>query len=231
MSDAQNSLAALADWLGEGGPRPRTATEFVEAGLRQAILLGKLAPGTPLRQEELATLFGVSRMPVREALRQLEAQALVDFEPHKGAVVTEISAADAADNYAIRRALEPAALALSIPNLTEIEFERAEELFNDLDREDDQARLGDLNRRFHLCLYGAAGHPKFLALVAAQLAAGDRYLRFHLAARGRDHMAQDDHFALLSAARAGNIAEAQAVLIRHLDVAETSIARFFAERG
>jgi DNA-binding GntR family transcriptional regulator len=224
-------LAGLATLLGQQPNRPRTATEFVEAALRLAILGGHIAPGTPLRQEDLAALFGVSRMPVREALRQLEAQALVDFEPHKGAVVTEISAEDAADNYAIRRALEPAALALSIPNLTGDDFERAEELLSDLDGEEDQARLGDLNRRFHLCLYGAAGRPKLLALVNAQLATADRYLRFHLAAKGRDHLAQAEHRALLAACRARDAAAAQAVLLQHLDTAAETIARFFAERG
>lgn len=231
MPETPAPLAALAAWLGEVGHRPRTATEFVEVGLRQAILTGRLAPGTPLRQEELAALFGVSRMPVREALRQLEAQALVEFEPHKGAVVTEISAEDAADNYAIRRALEPAALALSIPNLTEADFERAAELIADLDQEADQARLGDLNRRFHLCLYGAARRPKLVALVAAHLATADRYLRFHLAAKGRDQLAQDEHRALLAAARARDTVAAQAILVQHLDTAAETIARFFAERG
>ncbi len=231
MRETPPPLAALADWLGTAQTRPRTATEFVEAGLRQAILSGTLAPGTPLRQEELAILFGVSRMPVREALRQLEAQALVEFEPHKGAVVTEISAEDAADNYAIRRALEPAALVLSIPNLTDGDFERAEELIGDLDGEVDQARLGDLNRRFHLCLYGAAGRPKLIALVAAQLATADRYLRFHLAAKGRDHLAQHEHRALLAAARARDGAAAQAILRQHLDTAAATIAEFFAGRS
>ncbi|WP_207436410.1 GntR family transcriptional regulator, partial [Sabulibacter ruber] len=62
-------------------PRFRTATEFVEATLGAAILDGVLAAGAPLRQEELAAAFGVSRMPVREALRQLEATALVEFHP------------------------------------------------------------------------------------------------------------------------------------------------------
>ncbi len=231
MSVEESPLAGLAGLLAHQPNRPRTATEFVEAGLRQAILTGKIAPGTPLRQEELAALFGVSRMPVREALRQLEAQALVEFEPHKGAVVTEISAEDAADNYAIRRALEPAALALSIPHLTDEDFARADEVMADLDGEADQARLGDLNRRFHLCLYGAAGRPKLLALVNAQLAAADRYLRFHLAVKGRDHLAQTEHRALLDAARARDVAAGQAVLLQHLDTAAETIARFFAERG
>ena len=100
---------SLASVAAAAGHRHRTATEFVEASLRVAILEGRLSSGTPLRQEEIASAFGVSRMPVREALRQLEAQALIDFVPHKGAVVTAISAEDAADNYAIRLALEPAA--------------------------------------------------------------------------------------------------------------------------
>ena len=76
-------------------PRYRTATEYVEGTLRQGILSGALPGGMALRQEELAATFGVSRQPVREALRQLEAQALIDFFPHRGPVVTEISAADA----------------------------------------------------------------------------------------------------------------------------------------
>ena len=113
--------SALSQLLEAAPPRYRTATEFVEATLREAILSGAIAPGTPLRQEELATTFKVSRMPIREALRQLEAQALVDFEPHRGAVVVQITLLDAMDNYAIRAALEPQALRLSIPHLTEEE--------------------------------------------------------------------------------------------------------------
>ena len=129
-------FAELSAVIAEAGGRHRTATAFVEATLRAAILSGRLAGGTPLRQEDLAAAFGVSRMPVREALRQLEAQALLDFVPHKGAVVTEISAADAADTYAIRMALEPAALTLSIPHLTEVEFGRATDLLHDMDAEE-----------------------------------------------------------------------------------------------
>ena len=111
-----SALPELSALIAESGGRHRTATAFVEATLREAILSGRLAGGTPLRQEDLAAAFGVSSMPIRESLRQLEARALLDFVPHKGAVVTEISAADAADTYAIRLALEPAALNLSIPH-------------------------------------------------------------------------------------------------------------------
>jgi DNA-binding GntR family transcriptional regulator len=224
-------LSDLAALIAESGGRHRTATAFVEATLRTAILTGRIAGGTPLRQEDLAAAFGVSRMPIREALRQLEAQALLDFVPHKGAVVTEISAADAADTYAIRMALEPAALALSIPRLTAADLARAEQLIADMDAEADAGQLGELNRRFHMTLYGAAGHPKLLALAESQLAAFDRYLRFQLTAKGRSHLSQDDHRAMLAAARAGDSERAVAVLRGHLTVAAETIAAFFAARG
>lgn len=211
--------------------RYRTATAFVEEQLRVAILSGRLPGGAPLRQEEIAAAFGVSRMPVREALRQLEAQALLDFIPHKGAVVTEISAADAADIYAIRLALELAALERSLPNLTQSDLERAEELVSEMDQEQDPSRIGELNRRFHMTLYGAAGQPKLIALTENYLASFDRYLRFQLAAKGRAQLSQEGHKALLAAAKARDIKQATEILRRHLSEAATAIAAFFAERG
>jgi DNA-binding GntR family transcriptional regulator len=223
-------LSALSALIAASGVRHRTATAFVEAILREAILTGRLAGGTPLRQEDLAAAFGVSRMPVREALRQLEAQALLDFVPHKGAVVTEISAADAADTYAIRMALEPAALTLSIPNLTDIEFERAADLVHDMDVEDDPGRMGELNRRFHMTLYGAAPHPKLIALTESQLSSFDRYLRFQLAAKGREHLSQEDHRGMLAAARKRDCLAAVEILQGHLKTAAANLAAFFAER-
>jgi DNA-binding GntR family transcriptional regulator len=225
------ALGELSALIAEAGGRHRTATAFVEATLRTAILSGRLAGGTPLRQEDLAAAFGVSRMPVREALRQLEAQALLDFVPHKGAVVTEISAADAADTYAIRMALEPAALTLSIPNLTEVEFARAADLLHDMDAEEDPGRMGELNRHFHMTLYQAAPHPKLLALTESQLSSFDRYLRFHLAAKGREHLSQDEHRAMLVASRARDCTRAVAILRDHLTTAAATIAAFFKSRG
>lgn len=228
QADVLASLKGLVDGV---APRFRTASEYVEATLRAAILSGRLAGGIPLRQEELAEIFGVSRMPVREALRQLEAQALVDFVPHRGAVVTEISADDAADNYAIRLALEPMALRLSIPHLTEDDFVLAGDLIAEMDEEADPGRMGELNRRFHLSLYARAGRTKLLLLVEQQLAAADRYLRFHLAAKGREHMSQQDHRAMLDAARQRDIPAAIQSLEGHLRTAADTIAAFFATRG
>jgi DNA-binding GntR family transcriptional regulator len=223
--------AALQALIGRGGPRYRTATEYVEAILREGILTGRLPAGMPLRQEDIARLFGLSRMPVREALRQLEAQALIDFAPHKGAVVTDISLEDAVDTYVIRRALETAALRLSIPALTSADIDLASDLIADMDAETDPLRLGALNRRFHMTLYARAGRPKLIQLVETQLTSFDRYLRFHISAYGRDHMAQADHRALVQAAAARDVETAVRVLEGHIDTAVDTIKQFFEARG
>ena len=139
------------------GAGSATAEQEAYCHILDGIRSGRFGPGDRLIPEVLAAGLGMSRMPVREALRQLEAQALIDFVPHKGAVVTEISASDAADTYAIRLALEPAAFALSIPHLNDEDFSRAADLIAEMDAEPDPSRMGELNRRFHMSLYARAG--------------------------------------------------------------------------
>jgi DNA-binding GntR family transcriptional regulator len=220
----------LATVIERTRPRFRTATEFVEAALREAILCGALPGGAPLRQEELAAAFGVSRMPVREALRQLEARALVDFHPHRGAVVAEISAEESADIGTIRAALEPAALRLSLPHLGPADFTLADELIAEMDGEADPGRMGELNRRLHMTLYARAGKPRLLALVEQHLAAADRYLRFQFTALGYQPRSQDEHRALLAACRAGDAAAACGVLVRHVALAGDELTAFLGDR-
>lgn len=224
------SLPSLFAAIAHDGGRHLTATAFVEASLRTAILSGRLPGGTALRQEDLATAFGVSRMPIREALRKLEAQALIDFKPHKGAVVTTISASDAADVYAIRMALEPAIFIRSIPNLMPDDFERAEDLIVEMDSEQDQGRMGELNRRFHMTLYGAAVCPKFLELTESYLVSFDLYLRFHLAVNVSGYLGQDEHRAMLAAAKRRDTLQAVEILQTHINTAAQAIQAFLNTR-
>ncbi|MBK4720026.1 GntR family transcriptional regulator [Azospirillum sp. YIM DDC1] len=220
----------LSRLVARAQPRHRTTAEFVEATLREAILTGVIAPGTPLRQEDLAETFGVSRMPVREALRQLEARALAEFHPHRGAVVAEISAADGADIGAIRMALEPMALRLSLPALTAADLDQAEELIAEMDGEADPGRMGELNRRFHMTLYARAGRPRLLALTEQHLLAADRYLRFQFAALGYRPRSQDEHRALLAACRAGDADEACRLVTEHVGQAAEQLTAFLEGR-
>ena len=136
------------------GPIPaHLARSVIEESLRNAILDGRLPCGTAIRQQALASLFGVSRMPVREALRQLEAQGLLQVVQHKGAVVAPLIEDDALQTYELRLLLEAQALRLSLPLLTEADFETAAGYIEALEAETDLSRTGTLNRQFHQALY------------------------------------------------------------------------------
>ncbi len=188
------------------GPIPaHLARSVIEASLRNAILDGRLPCGTAIRQQALATLFGVSRMPVREALRQLEAQGLLQTVQHKGAVVAPLIADDALETYELRLLLETQALRLSLPLLSEEDFEVAAGYIEALEVETDWSRMGTLNRQFHQALYCKAQNKKLLALIDEGLIEEERFLRFNLEQMNLGKLSQDDHRALLRHARARDI--------------------------
>jgi DNA-binding GntR family transcriptional regulator len=114
--------------------------------------------------------------------------------------------------------------------LTLADLERADDLIAEMDREENPGRVGELNRRFHMTLYGAAGRAKLIALTESYLASFDRYLRFQLAAKGRAHLSQDEHRQMLEAARQGDAERAIAILCDHISAAANTIEAFFAEQ-
>nr|WP_243432235.1 MULTISPECIES: GntR family transcriptional regulator [Pseudomonas] len=205
---------------------PHQARGVIEERLRSAILDGRLPPGTAIRQQELATLFGVSRMPVREALRQLEAQSLLKVEMHKGAVVAPLIGEDAVDTYALRVLLETEALRQSIPLLDANDIASARGYIQQLENETRHAEIGRLNRLFHMSLYNKAPNKKLLRLIEDELNEEERFLRFHLSSMGLGKLTQDDHNALADAAGDKLVDEAVTVLERHLNNASRVIRKY-----
>lgn len=192
------------------------ARSVIEETLRNAILDGRLPCGTAIRQEALAQLFGVSRMPVREALRQLEAQGLLQVVQYKGAVVAPLIEDDSLETYELRQLLEAQALRLSVPLLSKEDFEEAEGYIEALEVETDFGKIGTLNRQFHQALYGKAPNKKLLALIEAGLIEEERFLRFNLEQMNLGKLCQDDHRALLRHARANDVEACIAELQLHL---------------
>lgn len=204
----------------------KTTPTLLADALRTAILRGILKGGQVLRQEELAASFGVSRMPLREAFRQLEAEGLLTIYPHKGAVVTELSALEAQELYEIRLALETTALAKAIPNLTPAHLVRAEKLLNQADGESDIGRWGELNWQFHAALYQAAGRPRLLAMLERLHLSVDRYMRLELAALDYRPRSQAEHRELLQACRQGDSDRALKLLQEHIETAGKLLVTF-----
>ncbi|AQT91834.1 MULTISPECIES: GntR family transcriptional regulator [Pseudomonas] len=199
------------------GPIPaHLARSVIEETLRNAILDGRLPCGTAMRQQELASLFGVSRMPVREALRQLEAQSLLHVVTHKGAVVAPLIEDNSAETYELRMLLESEALRLSIPLLTEADIAEADAIIVALEQEKDYSEIGRLNRLFHMALYGKAPNQRLLNLVEHGLNEEERFLRYNLEAMGLGETSQEDHRELLNLVAQKKTQESILTLRNHL---------------
>nr|WP_302184398.1 GntR family transcriptional regulator [Pseudomonas donghuensis] len=221
----------MSEILGGEQVPPHLARTVIEERLRSAILDGRLEPGLALRQQELATLFGVSRMPVREALRQLEAQSLLQVVAHKGAVVAPLIGEDAVDTYALRVILESEALRQSIPLLDADDIALARSYIAQLENETRHAEIGRLNRLFHMSLYSKASNQKLLRLIENELNEEERFLRFHLSSMGLGKLTQDDHIGLVDAANDKSVEEAVRILERHLNNGAKTIKAYLSRQS
>ncbi|GFM66559.1 GntR family transcriptional regulator [Pseudomonas cichorii] len=218
--------AFLCSVLGNEQPPAHLARAVIEEKLRNAIIDGSLPSGTALRQQELATLFGVSRMPVREALRQLEAQSLLRVETHKGAVVAPLITEDAVDAYGLRILLESQALRLSIPLLDAEDLATARRCIEALEVETDYSKMGTLNRLFHMALYAKTPNKRLMRLVEEGLNEEERFLRFNLSSMGLGKLSQDDHWELLRLAEEKAVEEIVGALQNHLNRGVKAITQY-----
>ncbi|MBA3450325.1 MAG: GntR family transcriptional regulator, partial [Chloroflexia bacterium] len=139
--------------------------QVVTRHLRDAILEGRLKAGARTRQEAVAQELGTSRIPVREALRQLENEGLVSLVPHSGARVAKFDHGEYTELYRIREELEPLAIAESAPRLTDGDIDTLRGLMLQIERTNDAGVWLDLDRRFHLASYAAAPMPRLLKLI------------------------------------------------------------------
>jgi DNA-binding GntR family transcriptional regulator len=174
-TDQNEKLAAIIDAARSDNV---TAQDVVLASVRKAILSGVLGPGARLRQEELADVFGTSRIPVREALRALEYEGLVTSVPHRGFTVTALDADDVEEVYDLRILLESEAVRLALPLLTDDDLDDLEKLFRamqDAGVPDDQLAARE---QFYLRLYSVTGRPRLVGLIMRLRAEVARVLRW-----------------------------------------------------
>ena len=133
-----------------------TAPSRVVETLRDEILNGTLAPGDRLRQEDIALRFSASRQPVRDALRQLEGDGLVNLVANSGAWVSKLSESECFEAYEVRERLEPLLISHSIPNLKPAQIQRLTELVAEIEKTKDLEQFLRLDREFHLLSYAGA---------------------------------------------------------------------------
>ncbi len=204
----------------------KNTVEMITRALRADILNGTLQSRQPLRQDEIAAKFGVSKIPVREALFQLKSEGLVTFIPNRGAAVSELSPAEVDEIYTMRIALETVALQRAIPNLTIGNLAQATEILNAIDQEQNIVRWGELNWEFHATLYAPANMPRLMNWVEALHVNVARYLVIYLDSLDYQTVSQQEHRAIVDACRQGDIEAATTHLTQHLQSASRHLVAF-----
>jgi DNA-binding GntR family transcriptional regulator len=188
-------------------------SNFIASLLRELIITGDLKPGEQLRQRDLAERFGVSVTPVREALRWLESEGLVNYDAHKGSTVVQAEAGATKEKYQIRAVLEGLAAFLAAPKISDDDI-RELESYNERLAEADlgPGEVNDLNRTLHFRIYEMAGSPLLLALMRLLW---QSFPQGPQVARPRDESVAE-HKQLIEALKSRDAARAQAITQRHI---------------
>jgi DNA-binding GntR family transcriptional regulator len=205
-----------------------STSELIAGALRSAILRGRYKANQPLRQDLIAEELGVSKIPLREALVQLKAEGLVRIMPKRGAVVSELSATEVAEIYAMRIALETLAIKKAFPRLRPPDLIRARSVLKIIDSGAEKSQWSDLNWEFHAILYQAADMPLLMQTIHHLHNNVARYLIIYLDRLSASDLSQKEHWSLLSACREKTATTAKNVLATHLRHASERLVAYLS---
>jgi DNA-binding GntR family transcriptional regulator len=214
--DAKVSPPSSLETLPAPENESRSAAAVVVDALREGILHGNLKGGDRLRQDAVATRFGVSQMIVREAFRQLVTEGFLKAEPRRGVSVAVLAADEAWEMTRLRSLIEAQALEWAIPQMTKSDFSEANRILSELDKEKSIDRIISLNARFHEVLYAPSGKERTLSLIAMLRLNFERYLRFTWDATPHLGQSQQEHRQILERCKARDVEAACTILKSHI---------------
>jgi DNA-binding GntR family transcriptional regulator len=214
--------------------RPPTAQEAVLAELRRLITAGLLRPGQQIVQDALAVQFGVSRVPLREALKILEGEGQVTYVAHRGYFVTELSLSDLIEVYRIREILEAEAVSIAVPQMTAEDIHRLEGAERDVRAAADIAdvvAMTSANRRLHFAILDACALPRLVWLIRLLWDATEVYRSVYYNEAHNRELVDSEHRALVAAVRAGDATAALVVLTEHREHAIEALRPVLEQAG
>ncbi|MGB3873926.1 MAG: GntR family transcriptional regulator [Stenotrophomonas sp.] len=195
--------------------------------IRSLILSGELAPGSKIPQDALATRFGTSRIPIREALSRLESDGLVVMKPNRGAWVARLDLEECLEIYKIRERLEPLVLGEAVAKLTDAEIDTLEALVTQMAATDDPDTFLSLDRQFHLASYQAAGMHQLGGMVERFWNSTQPYRRAFTRLIGREGnwVIHAEHKLIIDALRQRDAERASRLLHEHIRRTRVELAR------
>lgn len=201
--------------------------------LRQAILKGELEPGERLMEIQLAERLGVSRTPIREAIRKLELEGLVLMIPRKGAEVAKISARSLRDVLEVRRALEELAIELACQRMSEEDvgnLQKAQEDFKKAIAEGDAMKIAETDEHFHDVIYEGTQNAKLIQMLNNLREQMYRYRLEYIKDEDKRKILVLEHEKILKTVRERKVAEAKEAVREHIDNQEITVARNITEK-
>jgi DNA-binding GntR family transcriptional regulator len=203
------------------------ASARVASYLRDLILRDELRPGDRIRQEDIAERFGASRLPVREALRMLEAEGLTEHEPNKGARVPKLTMHEVDVIYRMRERLEPLALTESLPQLNDDDHERLDDVQRRIEANSDLDRFLELDREFHLGTYSGCHIDPLNTIVTRLWNSTQHYRRAYVALSGQERMwvVNSEHRLILDAVVRRDAPDAERFLEGHIRRTRIELSR------
>ena len=206
--------------------------EVVFTTLRQAILKGELQPGERLMEISLAKLLGVSRTPIREAIRKLELEGLVVMVPRKGAHVAHITEKELNDVLEVRLGLEELAIKKACERITEEELvllEEAAETFSGLMTSGNLIELAEADVKFHDVIYAATHNERLVQLLNNLREQMYRYRMEYLKDENSRILLDEEHKEICRAVRAGDFEKAHRYTCQHIDNQQRGIVKILKE--
>ncbi|WP_340678337.1 GntR family transcriptional regulator [Paraglaciecola sp.] len=195
--------------------------------LKQDIRENRLPVAVALKQEELATQYGVSRIPIRDVLQKLKNEGWLVQSGKCGVMIAPLNAQEAEDLSLMRQYLEPLILGYALPQLTNTLLGQAEDLLTELDNKHlSVADCGELNWQFHACLYQAANRPTLFNTIVNLHQQCSRYIGFHNTQLNYNTTSQDEHYQLLNALKNKQLKLAQTILKQHIVQASNKLVTY-----
>lgn len=212
------------------GRRRRVRLSLVDeavASIREMILSGALQPGARINLDETAAELEMSPIPLREAMRVLNSQGLVDSLPQKGYRVRPATYEDLLETYRLRRLLDPLAVKLAVPKLAKVGMKRVDQAFVELSEAIASSADWDtrrtIHREFHFSIYEASGSGWLLTFLEMLWGNSERYQRLRTASRSQ-RQDLEEHRRILEACRSGNARHAAATMEDHIANTERTVA-------
>ncbi|MFF4776665.1 GntR family transcriptional regulator [Microtetraspora fusca] len=212
---------------------PQTTQQYVLEQLRRAILTGQLAPGSAIRQDALAEQLGVSRVPIREALKILEGEGQVIYRPRRGYMVAELALEDFLEVYRIRQILEEEAVRRAIERITDEDIQRLQDAHADVvaaGQAGEIIAMAAANRRFHFTLIDAAGMPRLRRFLSILWDASDVYRSLYYSEESNRERVEHEHQGIIDAVRARDTEDLIRRLGEHREGTVATFREFMAKQ-